>query len=350
MRRDLASALRSRTHDLAPPPPGRRGGSRTPPARLRADDARSRELRADAQGASLPRLPGPRGPRPLGRALVQARPGRRDAQAPGRAAHQHRRPAVRPGLRGADRARLPRRRRASRVTDQGRHLMRLYSELDLVAAECLRHGLWDDLAAPRSSPRRCRCWSSRRGGPTTPRSPRMPGGRVKRRRRRDGPALGRARRARARAPPRLPAPARPRLRLGRLPLGRGRRPRRRAQRRRAGGRRLRALDEAAARPGRPGRRRRRRRDPLRDTARGVVARRYAAAWSPTRRSATTEPTFSLPVRRRDRRIAVHEVPLPADRPRLVEHRGQHRGDVRPRDVTRARRPDRARPARSPGRR
>ena len=29
MRRDLASALRSRTHDLAPPPPARRGGSRT---------------------------------------------------------------------------------------------------------------------------------------------------------------------------------------------------------------------------------------------------------------------------------------------------------------------------------
>jgi ATP-dependent RNA helicase HelY len=31
------------------------------------------------------------------------------------------------------------------VTDEGRHLMRLYSELDLLAAECLRQGLWNDL-------------------------------------------------------------------------------------------------------------------------------------------------------------------------------------------------------------
>jgi len=33
-----------------------------------------------------------------------------------------------------------------RVTDRGRGLMRIYSDLDLVAAESLREGLWDDLA------------------------------------------------------------------------------------------------------------------------------------------------------------------------------------------------------------
>ncbi|HYG93665.1 MAG TPA: DEAD/DEAH box helicase, partial [Nocardioides sp.] len=33
-----------------------------------------------------------------------------------------------------------------RVTDRGRGLMRIYSELDLVAAEALRVGMWDDLA------------------------------------------------------------------------------------------------------------------------------------------------------------------------------------------------------------
>ena len=32
------------------------------------------------------------------------------------------------------------------VTDRGRHLMRIYSDMDLVAAESLRHGLWDDLS------------------------------------------------------------------------------------------------------------------------------------------------------------------------------------------------------------
>jgi ATP-dependent RNA helicase HelY len=31
------------------------------------------------------------------------------------------------------------------VTDHGRRLARLYSESDLVAAECLRHGVWDGL-------------------------------------------------------------------------------------------------------------------------------------------------------------------------------------------------------------
>lgn len=31
------------------------------------------------------------------------------------------------------------------VTPDGRRLARLYSELDLVAAECLRHGVWDEL-------------------------------------------------------------------------------------------------------------------------------------------------------------------------------------------------------------
>ena len=31
------------------------------------------------------------------------------------------------------------------ITDRGRHLMRLYSDMDLVAAESLRDGLWDEL-------------------------------------------------------------------------------------------------------------------------------------------------------------------------------------------------------------
>ncbi len=37
---------------------------------------------------------------------------------------------------------------ADGVTQLGSHLMRLYSEMDLVAAECLRRGIWDDLTAP----------------------------------------------------------------------------------------------------------------------------------------------------------------------------------------------------------
>ena len=44
--------------------------------------------------------------------------------------------------------------------------------------------------APPGWPRCSRCWSSRPGGPTTRRSPRVPGGRVTRGARRDGRALG----------------------------------------------------------------------------------------------------------------------------------------------------------------
>ncbi|MBM7520415.1 DEAD/DEAH box helicase [Nocardioides nitrophenolicus] len=39
--------------------------------------------------------------------------------------------------------------REDEVTERGRGLMRIYSELDLVAAESLRTGLWDDLSAPQ---------------------------------------------------------------------------------------------------------------------------------------------------------------------------------------------------------
>ncbi|WP_324252619.1 DEAD/DEAH box helicase [Parenemella sanctibonifatiensis] len=35
------------------------------------------------------------------------------------------------------------------VTDEGQHLARIYSELDLLTAECLRMGIWDGLSAPQ---------------------------------------------------------------------------------------------------------------------------------------------------------------------------------------------------------
>ena len=53
------------------------------------------------------------------------------------------------------------------VTDRGRTLMRIYNEMDLVAAEWLRRGCgtaW----TPRGWPRCCRRWSTSRAAPTTP--------------------------------------------------------------------------------------------------------------------------------------------------------------------------------------
>ena len=64
------------------------------------------------------------------------------------------------------------------VTDEGRHLMRLYSELDLLAAECLRRGLWDGLSVPElSAVLSVLVFEARR--PDDASAPRMPGGPVK---------------------------------------------------------------------------------------------------------------------------------------------------------------------------
>jgi len=62
------------------------------------------------------------------------------------------------------------------VTDRGRPLMRLYSDLDLVAAESLRQGLWDDLtAAELAACLSALVFEARR---TDDAAPRIPGGAI----------------------------------------------------------------------------------------------------------------------------------------------------------------------------
>ena len=62
------------------------------------------------------------------------------------------------------------------VTDRGRHLMRIYSDIDLLAAESLRHGLWDDLPPSElAAALSVLVFEARR--PDDARSPRIPGGR-----------------------------------------------------------------------------------------------------------------------------------------------------------------------------
>ncbi|MFJ2756384.1 DEAD/DEAH box helicase [Nocardioides sp. NPDC087217] len=64
------------------------------------------------------------------------------------------------------------------VTERGTHLMRLYSEMDLVAAEALREGLWDDLTPSElAAALSVLVYEARRADDATP--PRLPGGRVK---------------------------------------------------------------------------------------------------------------------------------------------------------------------------
>jgi ATP-dependent RNA helicase HelY len=63
------------------------------------------------------------------------------------------------------------------VTADGRMLATIYSELDLLAAECLRRGIWDDLRpAELAASVSALTFESRRGDDTGP--PRLPGSRV----------------------------------------------------------------------------------------------------------------------------------------------------------------------------
>jgi ATP-dependent RNA helicase HelY len=63
------------------------------------------------------------------------------------------------------------------VTADGRMLAGIYSELDLLAAECLRRSLWDELSpAELAAAVSALTFESRRGDDTAP--PRLPGSRV----------------------------------------------------------------------------------------------------------------------------------------------------------------------------
>jgi ATP-dependent RNA helicase HelY len=64
------------------------------------------------------------------------------------------------------------------VTDTGARLMRIYTDMDLVAAESLRHGLWDGLSAGElAAALSALVFEARR--PDDAFAPRLPGGRVK---------------------------------------------------------------------------------------------------------------------------------------------------------------------------
>src|SRR5207342_2063311 len=66
----------------------------------------------------------------------------------------------------------------STVTDRGRQLMRIYTDMDLVAAESLRQGLWSGLSASElAAALSILVFEARRADDAS--SPRLPGGRVK---------------------------------------------------------------------------------------------------------------------------------------------------------------------------
>jgi ATP-dependent RNA helicase HelY len=175
MRRDLASALRDRTHGLAPayPGPGGRRGGRAP-----VDSGTEREIqRLRDQLKSHP---------------CHACPDRedhsrwaerwfkldRDARTLRRRVEQRTNTVARQFDRVCEVLTALDYLEGDTVTDRGRRLRRLYSDMDLLAAECLRHGLWDDLSpSGLAAALSVLVFEARRPDDAT--SPRMPGGPVR---------------------------------------------------------------------------------------------------------------------------------------------------------------------------
>ena len=179
MRRDLASALRTRTHDLAPPPPARRGGKDRDRFDSSPVDREVGGLRADLKSHPCHACPDREDHARWAERYFKLD---RDAETLKRRVERRTNTVARQFDRvcevlttlgylevvGTD----------TTVTEQGRHLMRLYSELDLVAAECLRRGLWDDLSVSElAAVLSVLVFEARR--PDDASAPRMPGGRVK---------------------------------------------------------------------------------------------------------------------------------------------------------------------------
>ncbi|WP_372733723.1 DEAD/DEAH box helicase [Nocardioides sp.] len=177
MRRDLASALRTRTHNLTPPPPGRRDDSSTARFDSTPVDREIGGLRADLKAHPCHACPDREEHSRWAERYFKLH---RDSETLRRRVERRTNTVARQfdrvcevlmslGYLSPD---------GSAVTEQGQHLMRLYSELDLVAAECLRHGLWDDLSPSElAAVLSVLVFEARR--PDDAKAPRLPGGRVK---------------------------------------------------------------------------------------------------------------------------------------------------------------------------
>ncbi|WP_182523361.1 DEAD/DEAH box helicase [Nocardioides dongkuii] len=174
MRRDLASALRSRTHDLAPPPPGRRTPDRSALARSAADDEVA-ELRAQLKAHPCHDCPDREDHARWAERWFKLH---RDAQTLKRRVEQRTNTVARQFDRVCEVLTALDYLDGETVTPRGRHLMRLYSDMDLLAAECIRQGLWDDLdPSGLAAVLSVLVFEARR--PDDASSPRLPGGQVR---------------------------------------------------------------------------------------------------------------------------------------------------------------------------
>jgi len=170
-RRDLASTLRTRTHGLTPPPPGRPGSPAEPGSGSERIDALRRELREHPCHHCPDREDHARWSERWFKLDRDARTlRRRIEQRTNTIARQFDRVCdVLDSLEYLD---------GDSVTTRGRALMRIYNDLDLVTAEALRTGLWDDLDASQlAAVLAALVFEARK--PDDASAPRLPGGRVR---------------------------------------------------------------------------------------------------------------------------------------------------------------------------
>jgi ATP-dependent RNA helicase HelY len=180
-RRDLASALRAKTHGLTPPPRGSRHSGLDPstgsghrnldhPDLAEVSGLRA-ELRAHPCHGCAER-------EDHARWAERFHKLERDTRALRRRIEQRTNTIARQFDRVCEVLTALGYLEADAVTATGERLMRIYSDMDLVAAESLRHGLWEDLSpAELAAALSVLVFEARRSDDAL--APRLPGGRVK---------------------------------------------------------------------------------------------------------------------------------------------------------------------------
>ena len=179
-RRDLASSLRAKTQGFTPPPSrkGRGTGARGTAARHREAAAAEQEvtrLRADLRAHPCHGCPERED---HARWSERYHKLHRDTRALERRIEQRTNTIARQFDRVCDVLTTLGYLQNDEVTPTGERLMRIYTDMDLVAAESLRNGLWDDLSPSElAAALSALVFEARKADDAT--APRLPGGRVK---------------------------------------------------------------------------------------------------------------------------------------------------------------------------
>jgi ATP-dependent RNA helicase HelY len=174
-RRDLASALREKTHGLTPPPPWKTPSNSADPSLVATGSAEVDRFRAALKAHPCHGCPDREDHARWAERWFKLD---RDSTTLRRRIEQRTNTIARQFDRVCEVLTALDYLEGDQVTDRGRQLMRIYTDMDLVAAEALRAGLWDDLSPSElASVLSVLVFEARRADDAS--SPRIPGGRVK---------------------------------------------------------------------------------------------------------------------------------------------------------------------------